>query len=126
MHCRLDLVVVDLVDVGNPRVDQVRIAVQRRVLAQGISARVDTRQLVQPMALELGFGAPQFVFSRPVGDQLVDQLYGFLLELFGADAVSSAGKLKPNELPPIRPIVDAAALSACSVRRISCLCSREV
>ena len=33
--------------------------------------------------------APQFVLSRPVGDQLVDQLYGFLLQLFGADAVSS-------------------------------------
>ena len=88
MAC-LDVVTIDGGDLGNPGVDQGWIAVQRRVLTQRISARVDARQLMQPMALELGFGSSQLVLGWSVGDQLIDQLDDFLLKLLGADAVSS-------------------------------------
>ena len=72
-----NLVVSDSGDLGDPRVDQVRIAVQRRILAERIGARVDAGQLMQPVPLELGFCSPQLLLGRPIGEQLIDQLQPF-------------------------------------------------
>src|SRR4249920_3480012 len=78
-------------DFGDPRVDQVRIAVQRRVLAESVGARVDTCQLVQPVPLELRLGSPQLLLGRPIGEQLINDLHHFLLEVLGAHAIASPG-----------------------------------
>ena len=61
-----------------------RIAVQGRILAERIGARVDAGQLMEPVSLELGFCSSQLLLGWPVGEQLVDQISHLLLELLPA------------------------------------------
>src|SRR5215208_4786317 len=69
--CR-DVVHPDGVYIGQPGVDQVWIAEQRRVFAECIRSRVDGGQLVQPLALVLSLSPSQFDFRRAIAKERVD------------------------------------------------------